>query len=185
MRRTIVQPADVSASALAELKTWLAISRSSEDDMLLDLLRASHETCEHFTDRSLLLQAIEERLAPTPGPHALASRPVRTMISAELVAPDGSRSPLMPEAYSTEIDPDGRACVTFVRSFDARAVAVRTSVGMAATWDDLPAPLKQGIVRLAAFEYRDRDRAAKDRATAMPPASVVALWRPWRALRLA
>ena len=48
----------------------------------------------------------------------------------------------------------------------------------AALAPDMPAPVRQGIVRLAAylFVHRDDDVA--------PPAAVAALWRPYRQLRL-
>lgn len=49
-------------------------------------------------------------------------------------------------------------------------------------WDDVPQALRHGTIRLAAHLYRRRDDEA-DSAT--PPASVAALWRPWRRLHLA
>ena len=45
--------------------------------------------------------------------------------------------------------------------------------------DDLDAPLRHGIVRLAAHQYRERDEGA-----AVLPAAVIALWRPYRMVRL-
>jgi len=43
---------------------------------------------------------------------------------------------------------------------------------------DPPAPVVQGVVRLAAHLYAHRDDEAG------PPAAVAALWRPYRQLRL-
>jgi uncharacterized phiE125 gp8 family phage protein len=59
---------------------------------------------------------------------------------------------------------------------------VRLSVGIAADWASLPPALKHGVIRLAAHYYRDRDTGSQ--RTAAPPASVAALWQPWRAMRL-
>lgn len=47
-------------------------------------------------------------------------------------------------------------------------------------WNALPTALAEGIVRFAAWLYRERDGAA-DRP---PPAAVAALWRPYRTMRL-
>lgn len=57
----------------------------------------------------------------------------------------------------------------------------RQFTGMeAASWDEAAEPLRQGIVRHAAHQYRERDHGTGEH----PPASVVALWRPFRTLRL-
>jgi hypothetical protein len=42
-------------------------------------------------------------------------------------------------------------------------------------------PLRQGVVRLAAHLYAERDGPE----LGGPPAAVTALWRPWRRMRLA
>lgn len=66
------------------------------------------------------------------------------------------------------------------------AVAYETCesfVGAAALpddWADLPPSLSEGILRFAAYLYRERD----DTKSAEPPAAVAALWRPYRELRL-
>ena len=49
-------------------------------------------------------------------------------------------------------------------------------------WGAAPPALAEGILRLAAHLYRERDAAGAPPAT--PPAAVAALWRPFRALRL-
>ena len=53
--------------------------------------------------------------------------------------------------------------------------------GTAATeWTELAEPLRHGIIRHAAHQYRERDTGPH----ANPPAAVAALWRPYRQLRL-
>ena len=49
-----------------------------------------------------------------------------------------------------------------------------------AEWTALDSGLRHGIVRFAAHQYRQRDTGEE----AQIPASVAALWRPWRSLRL-
>jgi uncharacterized phiE125 gp8 family phage protein len=115
------------------------------------------------------------------------------------VLPDGSRSALASSDYVVRIGADGTALVRVtgtwpVMPFDfqgfdracgalAPVVAVRFVAGLSADWDSLPQVLRQGVMRLAAHQYRARESDTV--AAALPPASVAALWRPWRRMRLA
>lgn len=186
MRRTIVEPADVSGAALAELKSWLGITRPNEDDLLVDLLQASLAMCEAFIGQVPLWQLLEERLPVRPGRYPLVTRPVATsIVTVELVLQDGSRTSVDLPDYELELESSGSACFRLDRELAGQGVAVRVRAGIAGTWDDIPPALKQGIIRLAAYLYRDRDRTGSERSDLAPPASVAALWRPWRVLRLA
>ena len=100
------------------------------------------------------------------------------------MAQNNARSIIDVEDYELDLDGIGSGCFRLNRTLDGRHVALRLDVGIASIWEDIPAALKQGIIRLAAFHYRDRDRPAES-GSAAPPASVAALWRPWRSLRLA
>ena len=185
MRPTIVEPADLSTAALVELKNWLGISRPAEDDLLLNLLRASLATCESFTGQAPLTQMVEELVSPRAGVTELTARPVSSFVSAEVVVPGANRTALDASDFAFEIAPPGNACFDLFATLDAQAIAVRARVGIAGSWDAVPAGLKQGMIRLAAFHYRDRDRPGVGKPEPSPPASVTALWRPWRTLRLA
>ncbi len=181
MQRTIVIAADLNGAPLDELKAWLGITRSNEDDVLIELLATSLSMCEAFIGQLPLEATLEESLPPVAGRYQLASRPVQSLASAELLAKNGIRSTLADDDLEIEIDSAGRACFALTSSLvDARAVIVQTVAGIAADWDELPKPLRHGIIRLAAYYYRDRDR---EEAIA-PPASVGALWRPWRTVGL-
>ena len=47
-------------------------------------------------------------------------------------------------------------------------------------WSALDPGLRQGIVRYAAHQYRERDSGSSE----APPAAVAALWRPYRRVML-
>jgi uncharacterized phiE125 gp8 family phage protein len=180
MQRTIVQPPVLGGAALAELKHWLGISRPDEDAALTRLLETSLTICEAFTGQAPLRQTVEEIVPLCSGWHELVSRPVRQLVAAALVADDASRQALADPDYAIELRASGSACVRLLQPLEGRAVALHLSVGIAEEWAALPAPLGQGIIRLAAHHYRDRDQ----KGSAPPPASVTALWRPWRNVRL-
>ena len=180
MQRIIVQPPVLGSAALAELKHWLGITRPDDDAALTGLLETSLSLCEAFTGRAPLRQVLEEVIPMTAVWHELVSRPVRGVETAALIAADGSRTVLTEADYALELGAAGDGCARLLQPLTGRGVALLLEVGIADDWEGLPAPLRQGIIRLAAHHYRDRD----GKASAVPPASVTALWRPWRGVRL-
>jgi uncharacterized phiE125 gp8 family phage protein len=185
MRRTIIEPADLGGPALAELKDWLGISRANEDELLTAMLQASLAMCEDFTGQAPLTQRVEERVPPDAGQTCLFSRPVTALHAAEIVAQDGTRTLLEPAGYGFALQADGIAVFDLASPVTGQAVALRVDAGIAQSWQTVPAALRQGMIRLAAFHYRERDRTGSPAAASQPPASVSALWRPWRTMRLA
>lgn len=184
MQRTIVQPPMPGEAALAELKHWLGISRPNEDDTLTQLLDVSLSICEAFTGKAPLRQTVEEVIPLTGIWQELVSRPVRELTGAALIAADGTREAFADPAEALEWRIGPSACVRQLRPLEGEALAVQLVVGIAADWTSLPAPLRHGIVRLAAHHFRDREGPRESKAGTVPPASVTALWRPWREVRL-
>lgn len=180
MQRTIVQPADLSGDALTEFKDWLGISRSNEDGLLVQLLGAALAMCEAFTSKAPLEQRVEESVPANRGRYRLISRPAQLLLSVEAIGSDGGRTPIDGSLFEFEVDAAGLASIELKSQIEARGIAVQMTAGLAASWPALPKPLRQGIIRLAAFYYRDRDHEK----AVQPPASVAALWRPWRVMRL-
>ncbi len=181
MQRTIVQPPVPGDAALAELKQWLGVTRPNDDEMLSGLLQTSLTICEAFTGKASLRQTVEEVVALSGEWQELVSRPVSDLTSAALIASDGSRQTIatLSDALEWRISP-GSACVRLLQPFEGRGMALRLVVGIAAEWASLPAPLRHGIIRLAAHHFRERE----GKSAAVPPATVTALWRPWREVRL-
>ena len=102
-------------------------------------------------------RAEKQRIFPLPGHNRAANAEVMLwMAAAEQARAAGTYDPAIPVAVVT--------------------------AGLAADWAGLPDGLRHGVIRLAAHHYRERDAAS---AAASPPAAVAALWRPWRAMRLA
>jgi len=182
MKRTIVTPPVLAATALDALKEWLAISTPHDDAVLTAQLHAALDMCEAFTGQIPIACACEEVLPASASWQKLHSRPVLAVTSVEGIPGEGSRFTLTPSDYAMELDADGGAMIRLVRQGAAGRVAVHFSAGLAADWSGLPEALRQGVLRLAAHQYRQRDSAD---AQPVPPAAVAALWRPWRHMRLA
>jgi uncharacterized phiE125 gp8 family phage protein len=181
MQRTIVQPPVPGVAALAELKHFLGITRPNDDDALTALLDTSVTLCEAFTGQAPLRQTVEEVVPLVSGWQELVSRPVQSITAAARIAEDGTREAIALPSDALTWRIAGSACVQLLRPFEGRGIAVQLSVGIADDWAGVPAPLAQGIIRLAAHHFRDRD----SKSGTEPPASVTALWRPWRNVRLA
>lgn len=182
MKRRIVTPAALPPAALAELKQWLGITTAQDDAPLAALLRAALETCEDFTGLMPLEATCEEVLPAMPGWQVLATRPVQAIAGVEGVPAEGSRFALPAEAYAVELEADGTGQVSVSQQGAAGRIAVRFTAGLGAGWSDLPESLRHGVLRLAAHQHREREGPG---AAPLPPASIAALWRPWRRMRLA
>ena len=88
-----------------------------------------------------------------------------------------ARSVVSADNHAIDIDASGDGWVR-MSSGPTATIRVRYQAGMAANWNGVPEPLRQGIVRLVAHMHLHRD------GDQSPPAAVAALWRPWRRMRL-
>ena len=97
--------------------------------------------------------------------------------AVEHIDADGAATALPVAAYAIDLDPRGEGWVRLGPGERGR-VRVTFTAGAATGWEQLPPPLAQGAVLLAAHLIEGRS----DGGT--PPAAVVAFWRPWRRLQL-
>lgn len=181
MKRTIVAPFALPPAALTELKDWLGITVSADDAALAALLRSACEACESFTGQMPLEQDCEELLPARCGWIELATRPVQAITAVLGVPAEGARFALPIEDYAYGLSSDGSGRVTVRHPGAAGRIAVRFTAGLMPEWAALPDGLRHGLIRLAALLYRSREG---DPAAPLPPATVAALWRPWRQVRL-
>lgn len=204
MMRVIVTPAVLPPSALAELKQWLGISTTLDDAELSTLLATALDVCADFISALPVACALEEtiglRAVAQPsdwqvsrsrqswlsagscgGWQRLSSTPVRAVSGVALLLDDGTRVALEAQAYEVRLDAEGGCAVRVNGIGDHARAVVSLTAGLAPDWDSLPQPLHHGIMRLAAHQYRQRETSGGD---ALPPASVSALWRPFKRLRL-
>ena len=182
MKRAIVTPPVLSSAALTQLKQWLGITTAQDDAVLTALLRAGLEICEAFTGSVPIEATCEEVLPLSSGWQKLTTRPVQEITGVDAVLADGTRSALPPGAYAIELDADGGGRVMVMAPGSAVRFAVQFLAGLAPGWENLPEGMQQGVLRLAAHQHRERDNSG---ASPLPPASVAALWRPWRRMHLA
>ena len=168
-----------SAPVPAEaLKAFLRIVGSDEDALLSGMIRTATDLCEAFTRLVLIERDVEEVLAPRPAWTRLRLAPVRAILSVSALTAAGEERALPPHDHAIDIDAAGDGWIRVLRSGGAGRVRVRYRAGLSAEWNGIPEPLRQGIVRMAAYLYSDRGGEAG------PPAAATALWLPYRRLRL-
>lgn len=173
-------PFTLAPGALAEVKAQLRISRDADDAALTGHLRSAATLCEQFTGQSLLQRAHRETLPVARDWQMLGALPVIAITAVTGLTADNTRVALSVDAYAIDITAAGQGRVRVLRPGSASRIEVSFVAGLAGAWDDLPEPLQQGIVRLAAFVHLERDGIG----TGAPPAAISALWRPWRVVRL-
>jgi|JI10StandDraft_1071094.scaffolds.fasta_scaffold06373_9 uncharacterized phiE125 gp8 family phage protein len=174
MMATQIAPMADAPVNLDEVKGFLRIDDNSEDALLAALVRSASELAEAFTGQKLIARAFIERVAAVSTWTRLSATPV---VSIDAVEVAGSALPVA--GYEIDIDASGDGWVRIVAPAD-RHVSVLCHAGMAADWNGVPEALRLGIIRLVAHLYTHRDR---DDVGGVPTA-VVALWRPWRRMRL-
>ena len=184
MKRAIVAPPSLAPAALTELKAWLGITTSRDDAELTALLMTALDLCEGFTGAMPLQAGCEEVLPASGDWQTLSTRPVQAMTGVAKIAATGQRTGLTASDYEFDIDAAGAGRIRTKVPLDQSRVAVSFTAGLATSWSALPDPLRHGIMRLAAHEHRLRD-GERTTQRLSPPAAVVALWRPWRTMRLA
>lgn len=182
MKRAIVAPPTLSPTALAELKAWLGVALPRDDAELAALLGAALEVCEGFTGELPLQSGCEDVLASHVWWQVLSARPVQAITAVAGMTLDGSRRTLPASAYMVDLDAEGGGRVRLTAPIAETRLVVSYTAGVAANWEALPESIRQGVIRLAAFQHREREAA---RPAPVPPAAVAALWRPWRRVRLA
>lgn len=178
--RAIEIQATYAAAALAELKQWLAITTTHDDPLLAGLLKSAHALCQRFTGVFPLQTTITETVPASSHWRDLSARPVMMMRAVVAVNVYGVPRVLDPGDFA--IDQEGGDAMRFrlLRACTEPRIELKYDAGLASDWSQLDDGLRHGIIRYAADQYRQRDRAENDR----PPAAVSALWQPWREMRL-
>jgi uncharacterized phiE125 gp8 family phage protein len=168
--------------AAGAAKAYLRVERSDEDGLIAGLVTAAAELCEAFVGRPLVERGFTETVPAGRGWRRLSHGPVRAILTVEAIGAEGAAQALPAADYGIDIDWRGDGWVRLTATGETRRIRVGYRAGLAGTWADLPSPLRQGILRLAAHFYTSR--AAEGPRASEPPAAVAALWRPFRRLRL-
>jgi uncharacterized phiE125 gp8 family phage protein len=185
MTMLLVTPPAAEPVTLAELKDYLRISSTSEDDLLTTLIATARETVEKLTGTALITQTWRLFLDdwPANGLVRIARYPVAHIGSVTAYDPDGNATVL--DANDTFLDASSRPARLYLA---AQATALRPLNGLEVDFvagfgdsgADVPDGLRHAIRVLVAHWYEFRGAvAAQDQPVSFPPAfdRLIASWR--------
>lgn len=170
----IEAPAETPVS-LAECKSHLRITASTEDDYIHDLLDAAVA----FTDgmgalgKAMVTQKWRQYFGPNPGSVRLAILPVQAVTKIAYYDPDGNEQTatltdfdVFGNGQATSVQPSaGKSWPTTQDRPDAIWIEYESGYGDAA---DVPTPLKHAIKMLVAHWYEHRENAVEAAQVAVP-----------------
>jgi len=162
---------------LNEAQAFVRVETGEEEALLAALVRTASAICETFVNQVVVSRSFEEKLLGYGPWQALGANPIRSIEAAVAKLGMADERPLAATEYQIDIDGGGTG---WVRLPVGVRVAVRGTAGLAADRNEVPEPIRQGVLRLVSHLYTVRD--SKDD---QPPASVTALWRPYRRMVLA
>jgi len=173
----LVLPPEAAGAA----KAYLRVERADEDVLIAGLALAAAELCEAFVGQALLTRGFTETIPASRAWRRLTHEPVRAITLVEALGAEESEV-LASGLYGMDIDARGEGWIRLTAPGDARRIRIGYQAGLAGAWAELPAALRQGILRLTAHFYTSR--TVEGPRAGEPPAAVAALWRPFRRCRL-
>lgn len=163
---------------LSEAQAYLRIESGEEEALLAGLVRTASALCEAFIDQVVIARPFACDVAASCSWQRLPVSPVRSMSDVQSLALDGTATPLDAASYSLDIDSTGDGWIRLPRP--GGVIRVGGTAGIADDENGVPEPIRQGVLRLVAHLFTDRDGSGGE-----PPTAVTALWRPYRRMRVA
>ncbi|MFW6412677.1 MAG: head-tail connector protein [Oceanicaulis sp.] len=198
MRLRMTSPPGAEPVSLAEAKTWLRAGHDDEDALIGDLIAAARERVETETGRALITRSYVETLERWPAARlsafgqaiGAAVAPLASAASVTVYDRRGQASVWDPAEYRVETGDPGRIVAVFpfaLPTIDQRGgrAEIAFAAGYGESADDVPAALREAVLRLVSDAYATVEPAeSARRGEAGFSPSVEALIRPYRRARL-
>lgn len=167
------------AVSLSEAQAYVRIETGEEEALLSAMVRSASAICEAFLNQVIIARDFAVEIAASGTWTRVPLTPVRAITGVESLAADGTSVAIPSDAYSIDIDGNGDGWVKLNSAPGTSRVRVSGRAGMAEEENDVPEPIRHGVLRLVGHLFASRDEDGGE-----PPASVTALWRPYRRMRL-
>jgi uncharacterized phiE125 gp8 family phage protein len=165
---------------LNEAQAYVRIETGEEEALLAGLIRTASALCEAFINQVVIARPFEQDIPASTVWERLSVTPVRSISNVASVDASGFETPVPGDAYTVDIDSAGDGWVRVSNASPDSRIRVRGTAGMSDGENNVPEPIRQGVLRLVAHLFTARDGEGGE-----PPAAVTALWRPYRRTRLA
>ena len=191
MTLTLVTPPALEPVDLIEAKAHLRVDGAQDDALISALIATACAYAQQYTRRSFLSQTLRLQLDQVPGRVVtLPGGPVQSVSHVKVYAADDSATVVGADDY--QLDGVGARlalregavwpqCGRALQGFEVQYVA-----GYGAAPQDVPAPLRQGILAHIAHLYTHRgDRQSREGVSetlSAQPYEAMALYAPYRLL---
>ena len=186
MSATLLSPPLVEPVSLAEIKAYLKIEHSHEDDLLRAFLSSARVHLEQLIGHQLISQTWRLVLEPPFETRiVLPLAPLLAITSAALVSPEGDLMMLGGEAFSI-LQSKGPAILyshNSLASNPAHRLQLDVEVGFGPSAEDVPQPLHQAIKMITA-EWYERRLIAEPAALPNLANALAPFIGPYRSFRL-
>ena len=176
--------------SVAEAKAHLRIDGTAEDILIASLILSARLHIEAALGLVLITQLWQLQLDAWPQGKAvvLPLNPVGTILSVRTIAADGTVTTLAPSATLLDPGPPPRVVRTAASWPQITAATNGIAIGFVAGFGpravDVPAPIRQAMLLLAAHWYEHRDPIEIGEPDTAIPKAVSDLLRPYRRPRL-
>ncbi|MFL6725346.1 MAG: hypothetical protein ACJ8FS_02385 [Sphingomicrobium sp.] len=164
---------------MSEAQAYVRIETGEEEALLAGLIRTASGLCEAFINQIVVARDFELDVPASGSWERLPVTPVRSIADVVSIDQSGSTLPLTNDSFTLDVDFAGDGWVRLVRAIAQSRLRVSGRAGLAESENDVPEPIRQGVLRLVAHLFTTRDGEGGE-----PPAAVTALWRPYRRMRL-
>jgi uncharacterized phiE125 gp8 family phage protein len=165
---------------MSEAQAYVRIETGEEEAVLAGLIRSASALCEAFLNQVVVARTFQVEVPASGAWERVPLSPVRSISSVAVIDPSGVETAVPSSDYAVDIDSSGDGWVRFSNAAGGSRLRVTGLAGIADTENEVPEPIRQGVLRLIAHLFTARDGSGGE-----PPAAVTALWRPYRRMRLA
>jgi uncharacterized phiE125 gp8 family phage protein len=184
MRPVLIQPPALEPVPLADAKLYLRLDGPDEDELVAALVTAARLLVEAASGRMLIRQVWRLFLdrAPAPGRLLLPLGPALEIVEIRRIGADAGLTLLDPDDWP--LIPGAEPPALMVPPLQLTGtLSLDIAFGFGPAPADVPAPLRQAILRMVARWFEQRgDRIESEPASL--PADVMALIQPFRRARL-
>jgi uncharacterized phiE125 gp8 family phage protein len=179
----IVTPPALEPVTLDEAKAHLRVGTADEDALIATLITAARARAEWHLGRALVAQGWIQWLDNWCAVVELALPPLIAVTAVTLYARDGSETVIDPSRYFVDTaSAPGRIAFDCAAPGDLRrrnAVAIAFDAGYGEAADDVPAPIREAILRIVADLHVNRGDGGES-----VPQSALSLLAPYRMFKL-
>lgn len=184
----VIEPVSVD-----EAKQFLKLNHDDDNDVIADIIMAAREYCEAYTGRSFITRTYQYLLDQWPDTQlqilSLPKPPLQNVSAIETIGfADNLETYDTAHYYQDTISIPGRVVIKSGHmppqsQRDIAGVQIIYQAGYGEMATDVPAPLRQAVLRLTAYLYENRDMHDQTQDI-LKMSGVLMLLAPYKIVRL-